>query len=164
MKILLLGEYSGFFNSLKEGLLALNHEVVLASSNDGFKEYPLDISFEPTFFKKRLPKIFRQGIYRIFKKDIAILEVYQKVKKSKEKLTNFDVVFLINEQPITQSPFFDTKILKYIFTHNQTVFLSACGDDYIYINFILNNTLPYHLLSPYLNDKNLYQSVLTTID
>ena len=37
MKILLIGEFSRLHNSLKEGLLALGHEVVLVNNGDGFK-------------------------------------------------------------------------------------------------------------------------------
>jgi hypothetical protein len=43
MKILLVGEYSRLHNSLKEGLLKLGHEVILLGSNDGFKDYPVDL-------------------------------------------------------------------------------------------------------------------------
>ena len=42
MKILLVGEYSGLHNSLKEGLIQLNHKVTLVSSGDNFKNYPSD--------------------------------------------------------------------------------------------------------------------------
>jgi hypothetical protein len=52
MRILLVGEYSRFHNSLKEGLLALGHDVVIIGDND-FKNYPLDISV----FAKRSRKI-----------------------------------------------------------------------------------------------------------
>ena len=43
MKILLLGEYSNVHNTLAQGLRALGHEVVVASSGDGWKDYPRDI-------------------------------------------------------------------------------------------------------------------------
>lgn len=38
MRILLLGEFSAFHKNLKEGLVALGHEVVLASHGDGWKK------------------------------------------------------------------------------------------------------------------------------
>jgi hypothetical protein len=155
MNILLLGEYSGFFNALAYGLRALNHKVTLAGRTDAFKNYPVDISFEPTFFQKTIPNIFRKAVYRIIKKDIAVIEVYYKFVKHKRFFKNFDVVYLINEQPITQSPFFEKKILNYIFKHNTNVFLSACGDDYQYISFLMSNTLQHHLLQPYLSNKKL---------
>ena len=45
MKVLLLGEYSGVHSNLKEGLLELGHDVILASSGDSWKEIESDISF-----------------------------------------------------------------------------------------------------------------------
>lgn len=37
MKILLFGEFSGFFNCLKDGLMALGHEVFLLAMEMGGK-------------------------------------------------------------------------------------------------------------------------------
>ena len=45
MKILLVGEYSRLHNSLKEGLIANGHQVVLVSAGDYFKKYDTDFSF-----------------------------------------------------------------------------------------------------------------------
>ena len=44
MKILLLGEYSRLHNSLKEGLVALGHEVIIVGCGDKFKKFPVDYS------------------------------------------------------------------------------------------------------------------------
>ena len=52
MRILLVGEYSRLHNSLKEGLLALGHEVVLVGNGDHFKNYPVDISIDSSFLNK----------------------------------------------------------------------------------------------------------------
>lgn len=46
MKILLLGEFSGLHLNLKQGLMALGHEVTLAGGSDGFKKIPVDINFD----------------------------------------------------------------------------------------------------------------------
>ena len=46
MKILLFGEYSGFFNCLKDGLVALGHDVFLASNGDYTKNYPSDFRWD----------------------------------------------------------------------------------------------------------------------
>ena len=55
MKILLLGEYSGLFNSLKEGLVELGHNVTLISDGDGFKNYPSDYSWRVSNFGSLYP-------------------------------------------------------------------------------------------------------------
>nr|MBP3725140.1 hypothetical protein [Campylobacter sp.] len=105
MKILLLGEFSGFFNNLKEGLLELGHEAVTASSGDGWKNNKRDIDLQG-----RLWHIF-------------------KIKN----LINYDVVQLINpfvlyrDKPIIRN--FNNMVTKYLVGHNKKFFLSACGDD-----------------------------------
>ena len=46
MRILLVGEYSRLHNSLKEGLLTLNHEVKIVGTGDDFKNFPVDFSID----------------------------------------------------------------------------------------------------------------------
>ena len=40
MRILLIGEYSGFFHYLKKGLVSLGNEVILLADGDGYKKIP----------------------------------------------------------------------------------------------------------------------------
>ena len=47
MNILFISEYSRLYNSLKEGLVSLGHNVILAAGKDRFKNFPNDICFEP---------------------------------------------------------------------------------------------------------------------
>lgn len=148
MRILLLGEYSRFHNSLKEGLVKLGHEVTIVSDND-FKNYPADIFLYANLFKDNyiLNKI-RQGIFRIFKLDLAQLEVALRFYLKRKKFTGFDVVQLINEYPVHSTLYFETKILSYIFKHNKKTFLSSCGDDYVCVNYMLSDKLKYSVLTP----------------
>lgn len=55
MKILLVGELSGFHNNLKKGLIKLGHEVSIAGTGDGWKKFPVDVDFSTinnNFFNK----------------------------------------------------------------------------------------------------------------
>ena len=52
MRILLVGEYSGFHNALKHGLTSLNHEVKIVGDGDGFKKLPVDIDLSVDIFEK----------------------------------------------------------------------------------------------------------------
>jgi hypothetical protein len=76
MKILLIGDYSGFFKNLKEGLVSLGHQVNIATSGDGFKQTSKsDINF-PNFANN-----------------------YEKLKflfKGIKEYRNYDVVQIIN--------------------------------------------------------------------
>lgn len=153
MRILLVGEYSRFHNSLKEGLQQLGHDVTLIGRADSFKNYPIDVSLEATFFEKKLPNAFRQLLFRTCKIDIAFVEIAYRFYKHRKSFRNFDVVQLINEFPFATTPFVERKLLQYLFKYNKKVFLSSCGDDFHYVNFILNADLPYHMLTSYVNDK-----------
>ena len=123
MKILLVGEFSRLHNSLKEGLLALGHEVVLVNNGDGFKNFPADISIRAAFFKSKVGNIPRQIWFRIFKYDLALLEHGIRFWVISNKLKNFDVVQLINETPIQTNSKLELFLLKRIFKQNEKVFL-----------------------------------------
>ncbi len=156
MRILLFGEYSRFHNSLKEGLQKLGHDVTIVGRGDGFKQFPIDIDMDPTFFKtNKIPHYFRQAIFRLLKFDIATFEVVFKFYKNKKHLKNYDVVQLVNEAPLNISRNIEKKLLQFVFERNDHVFLSACGDDYVFINYILNGSLPYHILTPFQKNPSL---------
>lgn len=163
----MLGEYSGFFSTLKEGLQFHGHDVTHVARKDGFKSYEIDYSVESLLFQKKLLHFLRMVILRITTFDIADLEIYYKFHKLKPFLKNFDAVQLINVFPFQTHPFLEKKCLKFIFKNNPNVFLSACGDDYGYVTFLMNSKLDYHILSPYLKNKKLkkhYKYVLKNLE
>lgn len=110
MKILLLGEYSGLFNCLKDGLIALGHEVVLASDGDGFKNYPSDISWRVEsngYIFSRLSQLKAFSLLRHF--------------------TGFDVVHVISPLLICTRPFWGPFLFSFLKKNNGSVFLSGAG-------------------------------------
>ena len=155
MRILLLGEYSNFHNTLKAGLEKNGHEVVLAGRKDGFKNYAVDIDFDPDLFSKYIFKKFKNLLFIIFKFDISNIELVYTFYRNRKYLKGFDVVQLINEFPIRSTPFIEKILLSYIFKHNKKVMLSACGEDTTYINYLLSSELSHHILTPYLKNKKL---------
>ena len=164
MKILLLGEYSNFHNTLKKGLTNLGHYVVLIGRKDGFKSYPIDVNLDPKTLSKTPFKYLRSFIYRILKFDIASFEILYSFFKNRNQFKDYDCVQLINQYPIKTTPLLDKFLLKYIFKHNKNVYVSACGDDVVYINHILQSDLPYHILTPYLKDKSLKKHFIYSLD
>ncbi|MDC1324752.1 glycosyltransferase, partial [Flavobacteriaceae bacterium] len=82
-------------------------------------------------------------------------EVFYNFYKNRHQFKNFEIVQLINEFPFKTSPFWDKKILNFIFKHNKKVILSACGDDVTYLTYLINSDLPHHVLTPMQNNKKL---------
>lgn len=162
MKILLVGEYSNFHNSLKKGLCQLGHEVILCSDVD-FKGYPNDISVYASFFKDNyLLNLFRQLTFRITKIDLAQVEIACRFYFHRKKMTDYDVVQLINEQPLQSTPFFEKKIISFLRKHNKKLFLSSCGDDFPSVNFMKSGGFRYSVLTPCIEDPSRTHCQYTT--
>jgi len=155
MKILLIGEYSRLHNSLKEGLQALGHEVLLVGDGDAFKNYPVDVNINPTISSKYLPSILRTLFLKLFKIDIVDYERAYKFKKVLPKLKGFDIVQFINEDVLGIHPKLQFKLLDQLFKQNGKSFLLCCGQDHVSIAYALKGKVKYSILTPYLNHPNL---------
>ncbi|OUR90332.1 glycosyl transferase family 1 [Flavobacteriales bacterium 34_180_T64] len=155
MRILLIGEYSRLHNSLKEGLVALGHDVTLIGNGDGFKNYPVDLNISHSFQSKFLSKL-NSAIYKLTAINLAAWEIYFKTELHSNKFKNFDVVQLINEFSIKSSPKLEIKFLKQILKHNEKLFLLSCGIDHQCVQFMMDGKFRYSIMSPYLKDKSLY--------
>ena len=162
MRILLIGEYSRLHNSLKEGLLALGHEVTLVSDGDSFKQYPSDYFFTPKSTTKGLLDKVRQAIFRIFKHDIAYWERGIRFYKLLPKLKGYDLVQLINEAPVKTIPRFEKFLLNKVMQQNTKTFLLCCGIDYTVVKYMMDKKPRYSLMEPYFTNNKLaeYQYIL----
>lgn len=154
MRILLIGEFSRLHNSLKEGLVALGHEVVIIANGDGFKNFPVDLSTKAKWCETKLGNIPRQIIYRLTKLDIAKLEYGIRFWLHLNKLKGFDVVQLINEAPIQTIPSWERLLLKKVFLKNKKSFLLCCGVDYIVANHLIDKKERYSIMNPYFENPN----------
>lgn len=142
MKILLLGEYSGFFKNLKVGFERLGHEVLLVAGGDGWKKIDgADIQLD-----KRAQGVFRKPLLAF------------NYLKNLPYMKGFDVVLVIN-------PSFFKKgvgqiVLDYLKKNNGSIYLSACGDDCEYIHFGLNGGFRWWPFMDWPEDyrKDYYQS------
>ena len=152
MKILLVGEYSRLHNSLKEGLLALNHEVTILGSGDGFKKFPVDITLDHNL-KSGLKKKLRVLIYNILKKDIATFFLRKRFYKLRKQLVGYDVVQLINESPFKTSPALEIEFIQFLQQHNKKLFLLSCGTDHISVSHAFEKKFRYSILTPLFENK-----------
>lgn len=155
MRILLVGEYSGLHNALKQGLLSQGHQVTLVGTGDNFKNYPVDLSIEATFFKNGLPNLLRQLVYRLCKKDLAHWEFGFRFKRLLPTLKGYDIVQLISETPIYAPLKTEYRLLKKLREQNSAMFCLCTGTDYTFMKACAEGRYRYSLLDPYLADKSL---------
>ena len=152
MNILLVGEYSRLHNSLKEGLVALGHKVVILGFKDGFKDFPVDF---PMFkiWDSGLKRKIKSGVFRLTGFDISSYFTYRQFKRYQSQLQNFDVVQLINENSFLCTPQFEKKILAFLFDNNKQTFLLSCGDDYLNVAYAFAHPTFKSPIQPYLMGK-----------
>lgn len=154
MRILLVGEYSRLHNSLKEGLTALGHEVVLMGTNDGFKNYPVDIYINHSF-NNSLGHKLKVGIFKLTGIDLGSLEITYKVKKKIKNLPAFDVVQLINEASFSIQPKAELNLLKFLQKNSKKLIVLSCSYDHSSVKFMMNHGFKYSAMTPYLKDQSL---------
>ena len=157
MKILLIGEYSGLHNSLKDGLQLNGHSVTLLGTGDGFKNYPVDIEVKSTIFEIPFLKFIAKIIDKLLKFSLNDFELGFKAYLKIKTLKDFDIVQLINENAFKTTPWLETILVKKILKNNKNLFLLSCGVDYISVKYALENKFKYSILTPYLNDKLLLE-------
>ena len=145
MKILLVGEYSRLHNSLKEGLIALGHEVNLIASGDFFKNFPADIKLKRKFDTGFARKI-KIGIHLLSGFDITSYYLKQQFFAHADELKNYDIVQLINEKPIGIALPYERTIVSFLKQHNKKLFLLCCGTDYLSIKYAHDKKFKYSVL------------------
>ncbi|QIH38288.1 glycosyltransferase family 4 protein [Flavobacterium sp. Sr18] len=156
MKILLIGEYSRLHNSLKEGLVALGHEVILLSSGDYFKKFDSDYSFHSSFLSGYwLPRKIKNVIHKLTGIDLEKAERGLRFYLLIPKLQNFDHVQLINSDAIETFPFFSRFLYKKLFKKIKNRSLLICGDETPVIDYLLKRETDYSILTPYFKDNSL---------
>ncbi|OUL63526.1 glycosyltransferase [Flavobacterium sp. AJR] len=155
MRILLIGEYSRLHNSLKLGLQALGHTVVIIANGDHFKNYPVDLSTKARWSESKIGNIPRQIIYRLIKFDISKIEYAIRFYLHLNKCKDFDIVQLINESPIQTLPFFERMLLKKIFLNNKKSYLLCCGVDSTIVKYMIEKKPRYSIMNPYFDNPKL---------
>ncbi|WP_186987835.1 glycosyltransferase [Constantimarinum furrinae] len=165
MKILLVGEYNSSHKTLKDGLVALGHEVTVVGLGDGFKKRMVDVNFEDKY-TSGLPLFLKKVWFRLFKTDLTSLSIKKQFFRNKSIFENNDIVQLINENSFQCLPPIERDLLRYIFDHNPNVFLLSCGTDHLSVTYAMEKKFRYSILTPYFEQKGnlkLYQPILKYI-
>ena len=162
MKVLLVGEYSHLHNSLKDGVVALGHEVFIIGQKDGFKNFPVDFPIYKKWDSGFLKKI-KVGLYKLSGFDISSFITYRQFLKFKKQCSGFDVVQLINENSFNCQPYFEKKIISHLLKNNQKLYLLSCGYDFLNVKYCFENPDFKSVFPLYLNhklDKKSFGNVL----
>ncbi|MNK51991.1 hypothetical protein D3C87_709130 [compost metagenome] len=152
MKVLLVGEYSHLHNSLKDGLMALGHEVFIVGRKDGFKNFPVDFPIQKKWDSGLLKKA-KVALYKLSGFDISSFFTYCQFLKFKKQCSGFDVVQLINENSFECQPYFEKKIISHLIKNNQKLYLLSCGYDYLNVKYCFENPDFKSVAPLYLNNK-----------
>lgn len=132
MRVLLVGELSGFHANLKDGLTQLGVEAVVAGTGDGFKKIRIDI--------KLLPE--RNDLKgKIEKYILSFLKV--------RKLKDYDVVQFISPFIFTNKIIFNKIIYKKLIKYNKKAFLVATGTDAVFWQIGRKRCTKYNSLDDY---------------
>ena len=140
MRIVIIGEYSGFSKSLNKGLRQLGHESFVFSWGDWFKKIEPDnytyLINDRNFslFGKMI-----KGSSRI-RRPISALKLYH-FYKEKFRHDKADVILVLNVAFLKESnnifiPKFSNDMLLYMSTSLHNIYMSACGNDYIVNSFL----------------------------
>lgn len=111
MKILLLGEFSSLHRNLQEGLIEIGHEVILASSGDGYRNVYRDIDLA----KKNNLGLFKNA------------ELFYRLQKITNNFKGYDVVQLMTPVAFPKKFGINKFLLGRIKDNNDKLFLVGAG-------------------------------------
>ena len=156
MKILLLGEYSRLHNSLKEGLVALGHEVTIVGCGDKFKKFPVDYSiYAAVCNDNKIANFLFKSIRKVLGLDFEKIEKAIRFYLLLPKLNDFNHVQLINSDALETYPILSRFLYKKLFKKIKSRSLLICGDETPIVDYWFQNELKYSVLTPYFEDNSL---------
>ncbi len=131
MKVLLLGEFSGYFTNLKKGLSELGVDCDLAADGDGWKKIDgfNDIRlFGNVKSNSRIAKFYNRILYPI----IHVRELY-----------NYDVVYIVSTTIF--HPLICKWMFKHVKKHSKKTYVSVSGSNCSVFRSYVNGDLSYYV-------------------
>ena len=156
MKILLLGEYSRLHNSLKEGLVALGHEVIIVGCGDKFKKFPVDYSiYAQICNEKKIANFLFRGFRKVIGLDFEKIEKAIRFYLILPDLKDIHHVQLINSDALETYPFISRLLYKKLFKKVKSRSLLICGDETPIVDYLFKKELKYSVLTPYFENNSI---------
>lgn len=152
MKILLVGEYNSSHHTLKEGLVALGHQVTVVGLGDGFKKRKVDVNFVQPY-TSGFKLFLKRFIYKLFKKDLNSQSIKRQFFSNQAVFQGNDIVQLVNENSFQTVPETEKELLGFIFKNNKNVFLLSCGTDHLSVKYAIEEKFSYSIATPYLEKR-----------
>lgn len=139
MRILLFGEYSNLFNCIKDGLVALGHEVFLVSDGNSYRNYDSD---------------FRYDLKIPFKRAKHLVEIGN-IFLHKELISGYDVAMIIDPCLFSRYVWPNKIVFDYIRKHNTLTYVCGCGLYPLSFNYWYSrkDTKYYHFCKGYFEGK-----------
>ena len=134
--VLLYGDYSCVHWTLAQGLLKTGVSVKVASSGDGWKNYPRNINLKA---KSRFEKI------RVLGKHFYSSDFKQ-----------YDVIQLIGYSPFVKWHKLSKIIIQHLKKKNKRMFLGAFGCDYYWMYACMNKMFDYSFIDSKYNNKEIF--------
>lgn len=156
MKILLLGEYSRLHNSLKEGLVALGHEVIIVGCGDKFKKLPVDYSiYAQICNENKIANFLFRGFRKVIGLDFEKIEKAIRFYLILPDLKDIHHVQLINSDALETYPFISRLLYKKLFKKVKSRSLLICGDETPIVDYLFKKELKYSVLTPYFENNSI---------
>ena len=156
MKILLLGEYSRLHNSLKEGLVALGHEVSIVGCGDKFKQFPVDYSIHARICNDiKFVNFLYRGIRKVTRLDFEKIEKAIRFYLFLQKRNDYQHVQLINSDALETYPLLSRFLYKKLFKKVKSRSLLICGDETPIVDYLFKKEFKYSVLTPYFEKNSL---------
>lgn len=156
MKILLIGEYSRLHNSLKEGLMALGHEVTIVGCGDKFKQFPVDFSIYARICNdNKIANFLFKSIQKVIGFNLEKIEKAIRFYLLLSKLNHYQHVQLINSDALETYPILSRFLYKKLFQNIQSRSLLVCGDETPIIDYLFKKEFKYSVLTPYFEDNSI---------
>lgn len=156
MKILLIGEYSRLHNSLKEGLMALGHEVTIVGCGDKFKQFPVDFSIYARICNdNKIANFLFKSIRKVIGFNLEKIEKAIRFYLLLSKLNHYQHVQLINSDALETYPILSRLLYKKLFQNIQSRSLLVCGDETPIIDYLFKKEFKYSVLTPYFEDNSI---------
>lgn len=156
MKILLLGEYSRLHNSLKEGLVALGHEVIIVGCGDKFKKFPVDYSiYAQICNENKIANFLFRGFRKIIGLDFEKIEKAIRFYLILPDLKDIHHVQLINSDALETYPFISRFLYKKLFKKVKSRSLLICGDETPIVDYLFKKEFKYSVLTPYFENNSI---------